>query len=98
MEKTGKDLRDEGVASVNGHTPETWKDSAQLLIARLASTGETFTAEDVRREVGDPPAHWNAMGAQFIGAAKAGIIEKVGYTQPTRSSRHASVMAVWRGK
>lgn len=98
MQKTGKDLRDEGVASVYGHTPESWRSSTQLLIAQLASNGQPFTAEDVREIVGDPPNHHNAMGAQFIGAAKAGLIEKVGYTQPTRSSRHASVMAVWRGK
>lgn len=98
MEKTGKDLRDEGVVSVDGHTPEAWRDSAQLLIAQLASTGQPFTAEDIRSAVGDPPNHHNAMGAQIIGAAKAGLIEKIGYTQPTRRSRHASVMAVWRGK
>lgn len=97
MIKSGEELRDAGVSSVNKNTPEEWKAACRLAIARLASTGETFTAEDVRKQIGDPPNHANAMGAQFIGAAKEGIIQKVGYAQPMRPSSHARCIASWRG-
>lgn len=93
----GAELRDLGVERVDRNTPEWWKAAADRSIARFASLGTDFTAEDVRAVVGDPPNHPNAMGARFLHALRAKTIVKVGYRSPARSSSHASVIAVWRG-
>lgn len=93
----GKSLRDAGVSSVTSHTPQWWRDSCDRAIARLAASGVEFTADEVRAVVGDPPNHPNAMGARFLSAAKSRLIERVGYKKPTRPSRHANVVAIWRG-
>lgn len=94
---TGAELRDLGIDKINSKTPEAWKTACDLAIARLALTGQEFTAEDVRRAVGDPH-HPNAMGARFNVAAKQGVIEHVGYRKPARASRHAAPIGVWRGR
>jgi hypothetical protein len=95
---TGTESRDAGAASVSSHTPQDWKVACDVAIARLATINATFTAEDVRAVVGDPPNHPSAMGARFLAAAKAGLIERIGYQRPVRASRHANPLAVWRGK
>ena len=94
----GELLKEFGIAAVSKSTPEDWRESCDKAIAELAATGRAFTADDIRRLVGDPPNHPNAMGARFVAAAKAGILRKVGYQSPLRASRHASVVAIWRGK
>ena len=74
-----------------------WVKRADLAIRLFASGGQPFTAEDVRRHVGDP-VHPNAMGARLNAAARKGIIECTGITTATRADRHASVLRVWVGK
>lgn len=98
LSNEGRALRDDGVSRVDANTPDDWKSAVQMQIAKLAATGQPFTAENVRRVVGDPPNHPNAMGAQFISACRANVIEKVGYVNPARPTRHASVIALWIGK
>jgi hypothetical protein len=95
---TGLEGRDFGVKRVDANTPDAWRIACDIAIAKLASTLKPFTAEDVRATVGDPPNHPNAMGARFLAAARAGLLEKQGYTSPSRPSSHASVIAVWCGK
>lgn len=92
----GRRRRDEGQERVDSHTDEAWKDAADAAIARLARTGRPFTAEDLTDLVGMPPRH-NAIGSRFTTAARAGLIEEIGYKQSTRAARHASRMLVWRG-
>lgn len=93
----GGALRDGGVDRVSANTPDDWKFACDTAIARFAATLKPFTAEDVRAIVGDPPNHPNAMGARFLIAARAGMLEKLGYKNPARPSSHSSVIAVWRG-
>lgn len=95
---TGDDLRDAGTSQVSANTPSDWKAECDRAIQFLASSARTFTAEDVRAIAGDPPNHPNAMGARFLAAAKANLIERVGYQKPVRATRHANPLAVWRGK
>lgn len=94
---TGLENRDFGVKRVEANTPEGWKFACDIAIAKLASTLQPFTAEDVRAIAGDPPNHHNAMGARFLAAARSGLVAKQGYTTPSRPSRHANAIAVWRG-
>ena len=97
LELTGMELRDAGVESVTEHAPGEWRSAADRVIVQLANAREPFTAEDVRRVVGDPPNHPNAMGARFLEAARAGLIRQVGRVQPARPSRHASTFGAWIG-
>lgn len=93
---TGTELRDEGIALVDQATPERWKDEADSLIVSMARSGAEFTAEDVRAWVGDPPKP-NAIGARFMAALRAGIIERAGWKHASRREAHARALAVYRG-
>lgn len=91
------ELRDAGVEVVDAAVSEAWKRDADLAIDELAKSGNSFTAEDLRSMVGDPPNHPNAMGARFLKAAKRGLIIRVGYRQSQRESLHLHPIAVWKG-
>lgn len=93
----GREERDDGIALVLSHTPDYFKDSVRRAVGMLAASGREFTAEDVREITGDPPNHYNAMGANIFACVKAGMIRKVGYTQAKRPSTHASLLQVYRG-
>ncbi len=82
---------------VDANTPEGWRDQCDVEIARLASLGETFTAEDVRKVVGDPPNHPNAMGARFLKAVRANLIARIGHKNGTRRAAHARLIGCYRG-
>lgn len=94
---TGAQLRDIGAAKVTDNTPEYWKQAVDGVIAAMASSGEEFTAEDVREFSGDPPNHHNAMGARILTAIKRGLIVRVGFTNSRRKRSHAAVIAVYKG-
>jgi hypothetical protein len=66
-------------------------------LARLCAAGarESFTAEDVRAVVGDPPNHANSMGGVFLRAARRGVIVGVGWTRSTRREAHACRLQVY---
>lgn len=89
--------RDRGAEAASDATSDAWRTACDAAIHRLAASGREFTAEDVRALVGDPPTHPNAMGARFLAASRSGLVEKLGYRQPSRASSHASVIAIWRG-
>jgi hypothetical protein len=93
----GRTLRDLGAASVTRNTPALWCAKADLAIAVLAASGRVFTAEDVRRAVGDPPHHPNAMGARFLAACTRGVLVRVGTALSPRALRRAGTVAQWRG-
>ncbi len=97
----GARRRDEGTEQVDRDGSPgmvAWRAAADEAIAGLAEAGRAFTAADVRAVVGDPPGHFNAMGSRFLAAARAGVIERVGYERSARPSLHAHPVAVWRGK
>jgi hypothetical protein len=94
--RTGDDLRDEGIHRIDANTPAEWKLEVDLAIAKCARTMTTFTAEDVRALIPEPP-HPNALGARFRIARDSGAIVKIGYQQSQRPSRHSNYVSVWRG-
>lgn len=94
---SGAQLRDIGAAKVSDNTPDQWRDEVDGIIMAMASSGEEFTAEDVREYAGDPPNHHNAMGARFLAAVKQGTIVRVGFANSRRKRSHAAVIAVYRG-
>lgn len=71
-------------------------------IQRLADTGATFTAEDVRErltpdvldKIRDRP---NVLPAVFAAVARTGAIVPTGsWRVPTRASRHGNPLREWR--
>lgn len=94
----GKRRRDDGMRAVRHNTHTGWRLLVDRVISDLAAAGREFTAEDVRERSGHPlGSHDNALGAAMAAAARAGIIETVGYEQATRPEAHGRILRVWRG-
>lgn len=94
----GRRRRDDGMRAASQNTVVGWKGLAERAIRELADSGRTFTAEDVRERAGRPlGSHDNAMGAAIGKAARAGIIEAVGYTQAQRPEAAGRILRMWRG-
>lgn len=80
---------------------EDYKLALGRAITKAARTLPEFTAEDVREILADMGAadldHPNAMGAAFLQAARAGIIDNTGrVTRAARTTSHRRAMAIWR--
>lgn len=101
MPQTGESLRDQGIArAINGD--ELWHDRIRLVIRTLAAAGVPFTVEAVREAAGlagaGNPKHHNSWGAAMRSAACGEIIVPTGqYVKARRPSRHAGILAVYRG-
>ncbi|SCX37990.1 hypothetical protein SAMN03159343_0260 [Klenkia marina] len=97
LQQLNRLLRDEGIAradeSLDGWTRSCW----QTGIAYWASTGWEFTADEVRALGVPDPANPNAVGAQFMAAARAGLIRPMGFVQSRRPSRHGAWLRQWVG-
>lgn len=90
--------RDDGMRAASQNTVVGWKGLAERAIRELADSGRTFTAEDVRERAGRPlGSHDNALGAAVGAAARAGLIECVGYRQAERPEAHGRILRAWRG-
>lgn len=87
----------DGVQQAEENTEDSWRRHARAELEVLARTGLTFTAEDLIKVVGAAD-HPNRVGAAFMSARKAGIIEPTGSVVPsTTPSRHGGVVRVWIG-
>jgi hypothetical protein len=93
----GDRLKAEGIALVEASEPPQWREAAAAAIARLASSGAEFGADDVRAIAGDPQ-HPNAMGSVFLRAARSGAIQFVRFENSKRPSLHAHPVRIWRGR
>lgn len=94
----GRQARDIGVAAVDAAgfaAHRTWRPKAKEALSELIESGEPFTADDLRARVDEKPHHPNAIGALFNGAARRGLIRKIGYQQSTVKSRQAGLQALW---
>lgn len=75
----------------------TWAEEAVAKIIDLAHAHDTFTADDLAREMRKAP-HPNMVGAAFSAARGQGFIEAAGYTTSNTPSRHHGVIRTWRRK
>jgi hypothetical protein len=97
----GDVLKAEGMDLAKVAAAEWWQ-QAWTAVETLASSGAPFGSEDVIRMVGLPRVtrginRNNALGALMSQAARAGIIEKVGYVTARRPSSHSSLRILWKG-
>jgi hypothetical protein len=74
---------------------EDWAERAERWFHSV-NHGVSFTADDLRELVGDPPAHGDAMGAVFRSAARAGLITCTGTTTSKRPDAHGRLLREWR--
>lgn len=87
-----------GVDQAVQGTDPWWGSCARAAIRHLASTGRTFSADDLRFDcdLGEPE-HPNWWGGAFASARKAGLITMVGYTLSRRPERGSAILRTWRG-
>ena len=64
-----------------GRTPEEWTEAAREAVSWFGYRGEDFTAEDIRRDIGDPPGSPHALGALLHALEAEGTIKAVGFIQ-----------------
>lgn len=89
----GRALRDEGMARAEA-ADDTDKDLIDAMILRVSSAYETWSANDLRRNL--PDVRQPLIGARIRAAAKAGRIVHVGYTPSDLPSTHSHDIKLWR--
>lgn len=96
--------RDRGTGqALSSPIVDAWRARAIGVIERLAASGRPFTVDAVVEESGLPKGEVgtnlnNAIGALFLHAVKAGLIERTGRRVPTeRRSNHGRHVAEWVG-
>lgn len=76
-----------------------WKLGAIQALEIVAKNGVAFSADDVWQQLGEVDARFaSAMGAVFRIAAKSNLIERAGWGESARPSRHRSGLRLWRLK
>jgi hypothetical protein len=94
----GDALKDTGMALADSAAAPDWKARWDEAILELARGGLPFTSDEVRELAGPPTDHPNAAGSRFAAAARAGVIERIGYRNSTRAVLHSHPLSVWRGR
>ena len=93
----GERLKVEGIRkALENPGAAPWRAVAwrELLLRILLVPGD-FTSEDITAKAGQPP-HPSQVGAFLSGAARAGILERVGFGKAQRANQHAALLSVWR--
>lgn len=85
---TGRSLRDEGMALVDEHESEAWKDRARAMVRKLVTPGWVGLAEEIRFRLLDAgldrphsPNCWGSLTMWLI---------RNGYLEPLDQHRHPS--------
>jgi len=100
--RAGNVLKEEGQSRALEFANGDWHERARRALQYLAHLDEPFTSEDLIARAGLPSGAKgtnanNAVGALLSSWARAGRIERVGYTQSARPSSHSAVIALWQG-
>lgn len=94
---TGEDLKKSGMRSVYRHTPDWYREAFRAAVEKFPH-GKTFTVEDVREVVGDPPdsVSSNCMGSLMTMVARKKLAKKTGYyVKAKRDVMHSTDLACW---
>lgn len=84
-------------AALEPEFDSTWGEDAVATIIALSLAHESFSSDDLRREMRTPPRS-SQYGAAFRNAQAAGLIEAVGYVQSTSKTRNNGSHKLWRRK
>lgn len=94
--------RDHGIFQAVTHADQvhdSWQERAFMFLTAFKKS--TFMAEDIRKAaegiVPDPPSQ-RAWGGIIVRAARAGIIERIGFSNVKNVKAHATPASVWRFK
>ena len=96
----GEALAAEGMQRAADHADSAWLQAANRIVQQLARSQEPFTTDQVwyRLEQAGVATHEpRALGAVMRRAAKAGLVEQVGYRPTSRPEAHARPIPIWRG-
>jgi hypothetical protein len=96
-------LRDRGMslaAQAQDADAPGWSDLALAEISRLARLHETLFTDDLAPFLTNNPArHFNALGAIWLRAVRAGVIERTEYRrQSADPKKHAHSYPVYRSR
>jgi hypothetical protein len=93
----GRQARDRAMAETLAKPAADWdRATVDQAIKHLASTGREFTADDLRELL--PVVAGSIVGARFLAASKAGLIERVGSRTTRHAAGHARRVSTWRGR
>ena len=87
--------RDEGMARTTEAAEPDEITRLDRAIARMAATGEVFSANSIRAELDG--VRGPLIGARFRNAATRGLIVPVSYTPSTDRRTHAHPIRTWQG-
>lgn len=71
-----------------------WWEAANAVLLRFVAEGRSFTTDEIRSVVGDPPAA-NAMGMLVAYARKRGLIRSAGRATSVRASARGRTIELW---
>lgn len=94
---TGEDRKKSGMDSVMRHTPDWYRDAFKNAVEGFHK-GHTFTVEDIRDIVGDPPdsVSSNCMGSLMVMVARKKLAKKTGfYVHAKRECMNGTDLACW---
>ena len=76
---------------------EAWTEDAIATIIGLSLSLESFSSDDLRREL-RPPNRSSQVGAAFRSAQAQGLIESCGYKKSTTKTRNNGSHQIWKRK
>lgn len=90
----GAALKAAGIARVEAAADPDLRAMVDEEIRRAAASGQVFSSNSIRGFLPDDVGP--LMGARFLAAAKAGLIEHVAFEVSTKASTHAHRVMTWR--
>jgi hypothetical protein len=87
----------DGVQAAYVFSPEAWKETALAAVRDLASTGDVFSIDDIRRRgvpEADKPQRWGSLLAVM---KNDGAIERVGLQEHRTAKGDGNLVRLWRG-
>jgi len=98
----GGELRDIGIKTALDNADSThdkWSDRAYIFLLNYIKSHREFMTEDVRvaseKEIPIPPSK-RAWGGIVLRASKAGLIERIGFSNVKNIKAHRTPATVWR--
>ena len=102
MINNGAELRDKGIKQAISNANDThdkWSDKAYNFLTKWIKTQYEFMTEDVRiaseKEIPKPPSN-RAWGGIILKASRAGLINRVGFSNVKNVKAHKTPATVWR--